>query len=90
MSTRWEGPPLSGKPAWGVHGMQTEDVFREANEKVAAKARELELDQRLPFLCECRDKRCLARISLTIEEYEEARSDPRRYLTLPSHETSAA
>jgi hypothetical protein len=67
-----------------------QDVFRNANEGVAAKARELELDQALPFLCECPDKRCFARISLTVEEYEEARSDPRRYLTIPGHQTRAA
>jgi hypothetical protein len=74
----------------GFHGVRAEDVFREANERVAARARELEVDQPLPFLCECRDQRCFARISLTIEEYEQARSDPRRYLTIPGHEASAA
>ena len=72
--------------------MQAEDVFRNANERVAAKARELEFeaDQPLPFLCECSDTRCFAQILLTIEEYEEARSDPRRYLTISSHEASGA
>ena len=52
--------------------MRAEDVFRNANESVAAKARELEfeLDQPLPFLCECSDTGCFAHILLTIEEYE--------------------
>jgi hypothetical protein len=70
--------------------VRAEDVFREANESVAAKASELELDYSIPFLCECRDPHCFARISLTLEEYEQARSDPRRYLTIPGHETSTA
>jgi hypothetical protein len=70
--------------------VQAEDVFRNANERVAAKARELELalDQPLPFLCECSDQRCFARIVLTIQEYEEVRSDPLRYLTISGHEAS--
>ena len=84
------GSPLSCKPAWGLHRVRAEDVFREANEKVAARARELEVDHPLPFLCECRDQRCFARISLTLEEYEQARSDLRRYLTIPGHEARAA
>jgi hypothetical protein len=72
--------------------VQTEDVFRNANERVVAKARELELasDQPLPFLCECSDQRCFARILLTIEEYDEVRSDPQRYLTISGHEAGGA
>ena len=65
--------------------MRAEDVFREVNERVAAKAGELEVADPIPFLCECRDRHCFARISLTLEEYEEVRSDPGRYLTIPGH-----
>jgi hypothetical protein len=74
---------------WGSH-VRAEEVFREANESVAAKAGELKFAHPLPFLCECRDRHCFARISLTLEEYEQVRSDPRRYLTIPGHETGAA
>jgi hypothetical protein len=70
--------------------VRVENVFREANEGVAAKARELELAHPIPFLCECRDRRCFAHISLTLGEYEQARSDPRRYLTITGHGASAA
>ena len=72
--------------------MRAEDVFRNANESVAAKARELDfgLDRPLPFLCECSDTRCFAHIMLTIEEYEEARSDPQRYLTISGHDVRGA
>ena len=66
----------------GFDPVQTEDVFREANEHIAEKARKLELQQPIPFLCECSDKRCFAHLFLDPEEYEEARSDPRRYLTI--------
>jgi type I restriction enzyme M protein len=42
--------------------VQAEDVFRSANESIAAKARELRLEPPIPFLCECSNKRCFARI----------------------------
>jgi hypothetical protein len=67
-----------------------EDIFREANIRIAAKARELQMEPPIPFLCECSNKRCLARLHLALEEYDEARSDSRRYLTIPGHEVSGA
>lgn len=70
--------------------MQTEDVFREANESIAAKARELQMEPPIPFLCECSDKRCFERIPLTIDEYDEARSAPQRYLTSSGHQVDGA
>jgi hypothetical protein len=72
--------------------MRAADVFRDANDSVAAKARELafERDKPLPFLCECSDTRCFAHIMLTIEEYEEARSDPELYLTISGHDVIGA
>jgi hypothetical protein len=70
--------------------LQTEDFFREANERIAEKARELQMQPPIPFLCECSDKRCVGRLHLTLEEYEEARSDSQRYLTIPSHEVVGA
>ena len=53
-----------------------EDVFRDANERIAEKAREVELQQSIPFLCECSDKGCFAHLLLTLERYEQARADP--------------
>lgn len=70
--------------------MRVEDVFRDANERVAAKARELEVAYPIPFLCECRDPHCFALVSITLKGYEQVRSRPQRYLTIPGHETSAA
>ena len=87
MSTRRESPFI--KPTWGSP-VRAEDVFREANERVAAKAGELELPYSIPFLCECKDPHCFACISLTLHEYQQMRSYPRRYLTIPGHETIAA
>jgi hypothetical protein len=66
--------------------VQVEDVFRDANERVAEKARELKMQDPIPFLCECSDRRCFAHIHLSLAEYGEARSDPKRYLTVSGHE----
>jgi hypothetical protein len=44
----------------------------------------------IPFLCECSNKRCFGRLHLTLEDYEEARSDPQRYLTITGHQVSGA
>jgi hypothetical protein len=84
------GIPREPQSEPGGPRVRPEDVFRDANERVAAKARELEfgLDRPLPFLCECSDTRCFAHIMLTIEEYEEARSGPRGYLTISGHDVS--
>ena len=74
----------------GVERVQTEDVFREANERIAETAGKLELQQPIPFLCECSDKRCFAHVFLTLEQYEEVRADPWRYLTIVGHEVAGA
>jgi hypothetical protein len=70
--------------------MQPEDAFREANERIAEKARELELQQPIPFLCECSDKRCFAHVFLGLEQYADVRSDPQRYLIIAGHEVVGA
>jgi hypothetical protein len=70
--------------------LETENVFREANESIAAKARELRMEPPIPFLCECSDRRCFARIQLTIDEYDEARAGPQRYLTISGHRVDGA
>jgi hypothetical protein len=70
--------------------LQAEDVFRKANDRIAEKGRELGWCFAVPFLCECADTHCFARLELTLELYEDLRSDPQRYLTVPGHEIPAA
>ena len=66
--------------------VRVEDVFRMANEEIADLGRDHGWRFPIPFLCECADKHCFARLELTIEAYEEVRSDPVRYLTALGHE----
>jgi hypothetical protein len=70
--------------------VQTEDVFRRANEEIADLGRKHGWRFPVPFLCECADRRCFARLELTLEVYEALRSDPQRYVTAPGHEIPAA
>jgi len=57
---------------------------------IAEKARELRMEPPIPFLCECSDKRCFARVPLTIAEYDEARAAPERFVTISGHEVEGA
>jgi hypothetical protein len=66
--------------------VQTEDVFRRANEEIAGMGRRRGWRFPIPFLCECADRHCFARLELTLEVYEDLRADPQRYLTAPGHE----
>ncbi|MGZ4439239.1 MAG: hypothetical protein ACXVZN_02565 [Gaiellaceae bacterium] len=70
--------------------MQTEDVFRRANEEIANLARKHGWRFPVPFLCECANRHCFARLELTLEVYEGVRCNPQRYLTAPGHEIPAA
>ena len=68
--------------------MHAEDVFRSVNDRIAEKGWQLGWRFPGPFLCECSDMHCFARLELTLEAYEELRSNPQRYLTVPGHEVA--
>ena len=70
--------------------MQPEEVFRNANERVAETARRLELPPPIPFLCECSDRRCFAHIQLSLAEYDEIRAHAQTYLIVRGHEVTDA
>jgi hypothetical protein len=70
--------------------MRTEDLFRTVNDRIAEKGSELGWRFPGPFICECPDMRCFARLELSLGEYAELRSHPRRYLTAPGHELAEA
>jgi hypothetical protein len=60
-----------------------EALFRDTNERIARHDATTHAD--LEILCECGDRECLERISVTVAEYEEARSDPTLFLAKPGH-----
>ena len=69
-----------------------EALFREVNERV--KETSLRLDSAdveqapryLEFLCECDDARCTDHVEVTLEEYEEIRSESKQFVVRPSHQ----
>lgn len=63
---------------------ENEVQFRKLNERIS------ELSDRwggsLDLVCECANEKCMARIELTLHEYEQLRQNPLRFAVLPGHE----
>ena len=67
---------------------KNETIFRAGNESIdkAAGGRV----EKPPYLCECGEKSCLARVELTPAEYEGVRTHPARFFVVPGHEDLTA
>jgi len=63
-----------------------EATFRGANERVGAVARRLDIDQPIPFICECGRQSCTTVIRVRPPDYERVRSAPTYFLCAPGHE----
>jgi anti-anti-sigma factor len=63
-----------------------EVLFRLANNRIERHAQSLGIDEPIAFFCECADRDCTERISVTIAEYERAHALPTRFLLRPGHE----
>jgi hypothetical protein len=66
---------------------ETEVLFREVNEGIAAAAERLEADEAL-FVCECSDVSCTHRITAPLDEYEAVREEATHFLLAPGHEAA--
>ena len=67
---------------------KTESVFREVNEAIAKTAEHLEADE-TDFVCECANAECADRITAELDEYDEIREDPTRFILVPGHQEPA-
>jgi hypothetical protein len=56
-----------------------------ANDRIEAAAYRMQLVGPLPFICECADADCMAIVRLDLDEYEDARQNPRRFFVAPDH-----
>lgn len=65
-----------------------EAVFREVNERIEALHTRFELsdDEPLQIVCECDRLQCTERLHVSVEAYEETRSDAARFFVSPGHE----
>jgi hypothetical protein len=64
-------------------------TFRAANERIRAAAGVYDVRTPVPFICECADPTCSEVVRLELDQYEEIRSDSRRFLNVPGHQTAA-
>jgi hypothetical protein len=68
---------------------QNEARFREANEQIQETVLELAAQEHpAPYLCECDDVGCTTVVLLTAAEYEEVRSESRRFVVASDHENA--
>ena len=67
---------------------KNEAIFRAGNESIdkAAGGRV----EKAPYLCECGEQSCLARVELSPGEYEAVRAHPARFFVVPGHEDLTA
>lgn len=66
---------------------ENESRFRSANEKIETAALRIEADApTVPFVCECGRRECYVTLRLALDEYEQAREHPRRFVCCPGHE----
>jgi hypothetical protein len=65
---------------------RNESLFRETNEAIERGHWPNEPDKLVRFRCECARLECSEAVSLTLAEYEQVRSGPRRFFVVPGHE----
>lgn len=66
---------------------RNEILFREINERLNEMQETFNvLSDRSEFVCECGDVECAERISMSLPEYEELRSDPATFAVVPGHQ----
>jgi hypothetical protein len=57
--------------------------FRDVNERIARH--DALHSNELEIICECGNRDCLERVTVTLREYEQARGDPTLFLAKPGH-----
>jgi hypothetical protein len=63
---------------------RNEAFFRAVNEGIAEASERFESEE-AEFLCECGDDRCTHRIEVPLEEYQQVRKHPTRFLVRRGH-----
>jgi hypothetical protein len=65
---------------------ENEELFRMANERLLEQIGDATSEDTLvPFLCECADDLCMARMELTLDDYRSLRADDGAFGVLPGH-----
>jgi hypothetical protein len=69
---------------------RNEVMFRAINERIRELALRFEqtADERLAFICECADETCVERVHLTMQQYDDVRAIPARFVVVRGHEAT--
>lgn len=68
---------------------RNELMFRAINERIRDLARRFGVAvEPVSFICECADETCVEKVSLTLEQYDEMRALPARFVVVPGHEAT--
>ncbi len=76
---------MDGIPAHQERAARNEAAFRRLNENLA-KALPDQGEDPTGFVCECSSADCRRLVDLTVDEYQEVRENPMRFLVVPGHE----
>jgi hypothetical protein len=68
---------------------QNDATFRDANEQISRRADAYGLDGLIPFICECAEESCTTIVPLSLDEYEDVRTDSTHFLNAPGHHVAA-
>jgi hypothetical protein len=71
------------------HLAENQRAFRNGNERLRGALEAIAGGEPVPFLCECTDDTCMARVDLTLEEYAGIRRHENRFVILRDHPTLA-
>jgi ABC-type phosphate transport system ATPase subunit len=77
-----------------MRAAKNQSLLREVNERIEELAagqsssmfEELRLARTIDLACECMDETCTERVTLTVADYEEIRSNSNSFFVLPGHE----
>src|SRR5688572_30764027 len=64
---------------------RSQSLFRAVNERIEANEHFGVVAERTDFVCECADQDCMARLMLTLKEYEGVRRVPTHFVIAPGH-----
>jgi hypothetical protein len=77
-------------PSLEVRLARNEVMFRAVNDRIRELAARFDqaAAEPLAFVCECADETCVERLTLTVEQYDDVRAIPARFVVLPGHEAT--
>jgi hypothetical protein len=68
---------------------ENETIFRDVNERLRDVSQAVGGDDELDLFCECGDASCVVRLTMPLDEYEQMRANPARFVITPGHEMPA-